>query len=1142
MEEVRVNFSLKSASQNSLASGSSASSKLVNSKILASLKEKIRLLQRPPSAPARSSSVGFQNVVWKRPAAVLTPRVEAEAVNPWMPRPASDQGSSSSSGLRPAAASRSIEVFRVFYLFAGEQRKADVREELQALCDEKGLRLELSEVDLCRGAGQDMANEEDWQEVRRQLEAGHFDCVLLTPPCSTFSRAAWANKRGPRPLRSRAHPYGFPWLRGAQRDKAALGSLLVQRALEAASSAHKAGTAWLLENPEDLGRVPAGVPASLWQLEETFAVVAESEATTGALHQCQWPGVSVAKPTRLAGTIANLESLVRPGWPKFSVTGHYTGPLPRSCGHLHSPLIGGDGKGGFATGPSAAFPPAMCRALARLLLDDFLLRVNLEPKFTSPARGGELKSRSEVASEVAEDGEPDSEVDEDGVLKPPFGSGVLGFGRQLVVKVNGKERLFEDGAGLCSPGRWPPERRGTEESGFTWEVRAELMKVLAGAVEVKRVLYGLACGHYKSSPFPEEAVRQGRLRWLQVLRSYGSELACLEPPAGQPLLLQAVEEHLRLAGDPDHRVFFSSSRSFAKGVTIGLKGRMPRVPAVFDRRTRWRRYDEQSEAPHDKENYSSAKCQIAQIETQFRVEAELGAMREVEEEAARAEYGEDLLVAAIGAIDKGDTTFRVIHDGTHDVLVNPRIRARDQHRYPGAGELRRVNQLAEGHGVAFGLVGDVSRAHRLPRVMRQEWGLQACQLRPGTVWLNEVGTFGVGSAGYHWAREAAGLSRAVLSVMFREWLFQLLYSDDYAWIACGSSAHENLLLAVFFLVVMGVPLAWGKFRGGLTLDWVGYWTDLNLRLVGISAPRAAWLIRWAERILTEGAVHMGDFASVIGRWGFVLQVIDLLRPFLGPLYAWAAAVPRFAVLPLPAMVRLIVLFLKRMLKEGFRSLPCGSGADWVPEAFRADAKAEGEEVRIGGWELGPSGETATARWFSETLTRFNAPWVFESGEPFRVIAALELLATLCCVVAFSPEKMGSGTGSLTISGTTDNLGNKAVVARLMTTKFPLVAVLMELSAQLLKRGLALELNWAPRLQNLQADALTNADFRGFDPKLRVHVDVGGHAWIVLSEMLASGRALYDAVREGKLEQSVSLLSGMNAKRAKVSFKEREPWG
>ena len=47
--------------------------------------------------------------------------------------------------------------------------------------------------------------------------------------------------------------------------------------------------------------------------------------------------------------------------------------------------------------------------------------------------------------------------------------------------------------------------------------------------------------------------------------------------------------------------------------------------------------------------------------------------------------------------------------------------------------------------------------------------------------------------------------------------------------------------------------------------------------------------------------------------------------------------------------------------------------------------------------------------------------------------------------------------------------------------------------------------------------------------------------IVLSEMLASGRALYESIRVGKVERSLSDLNRSSAKKAKLSFKEREPW-
>ena len=36
----------------------------------------------------------------------------------------------------------------------------------------------------------------------RLVSAGRYFAVVVTPPCSTFSRAVWANDEGPYPLRS----------------------------------------------------------------------------------------------------------------------------------------------------------------------------------------------------------------------------------------------------------------------------------------------------------------------------------------------------------------------------------------------------------------------------------------------------------------------------------------------------------------------------------------------------------------------------------------------------------------------------------------------------------------------------------------------------------------------------------------------------------------------------------------------------------------------------------------------------------------------------------------------------------------------------------------------------------------------------
>ena len=50
------------------------------------------------------------------------------------------------------------------------------------------------------------------------------------------------------------------------------------------------------------------------------------------------------------------------------------------------------------------------------------------------------------------------------------------------------------------------------------------------------------------------------------------------------------------------------------------------------------------------------------------------------------------------------------------------------------------------------------------------------------------------------------------------------------------------------------------------------------------------------------------------------------------------------------------------------------------EAFRVDAKAEGEKVVIGGWESLGRSDTSEARWFSMELSRKSAPWAFAKGE------------------------------------------------------------------------------------------------------------------------------------------------------------------
>ena len=109
-------------------------------------------------------------------------------------------------------------------------------------------------------------------------------------------------------------------------------------------------------------------------------------------------------------------------------------------------------------------------------------------------------------------------------------------------------------------------------------------------------------------------------------------------------------------------------------------------------------------------------------------------MVEMTLEEALELYGEDLLLAATGAIAKKGQgpggEVRVIFDGTRGVFLNVGIRIRDQVRFPTAPDLKAVMaELAEEGGSHVLLMYDIKKAHRRIPVLKSEWGRQACQVR-----------------------------------------------------------------------------------------------------------------------------------------------------------------------------------------------------------------------------------------------------------------------------------------------------------------------------------------------------------------------------------------------------------------------------
>lgn len=192
---------------------------------------------------------------------------------------------------------------KVLYLFAGAERKTSVVHYLARLAEKQGWALDAREVDLKRGREFDLTQSQLQDSILKEVEQGLFHVIICTPPCSTWSRVRMANRRGPPPLRSKEHLWGYPWVKRQFQMELELGNELVRfsiRIWETVAGNPRSCDGFLIflfgEHPEDLGRVEREedglvlFPASIWQIERLRALVENdcNNIFTVAICQCCW--------------------------------------------------------------------------------------------------------------------------------------------------------------------------------------------------------------------------------------------------------------------------------------------------------------------------------------------------------------------------------------------------------------------------------------------------------------------------------------------------------------------------------------------------------------------------------------------------------------------------------------------------------------------------------------------------------------------------------------------------------------------------------------------------------------------------------------------------------------------------------------
>lgn len=512
-------------------------------------------------------------------------------------------------------------------------------------------------------------------------------------------------------------------------------------------------------------------------------------------------------------------------------------------------------------------------------------------------------------------------------------AGFWGKGPPLQVFYKGKGRPIHDGGGLCSPGRWAAEQRTFPTAASFARIRQHVFasfQTWMEAADAKQVFWQLAAGKATASPFSGEHVRRARASLDLALEAEGFEPSRLPNDRRTEVNFRRLAAMLEVAGDPDCRFLHEIA---AVGARLGVGVNLPRVPAVFEAKAKWRLpYIEGEVVASFCDNYKSAEESMQDIKRQVREELERGAVVRMQRSTAIAKFGDRLSVASLGAVPKdpgsSNGVVRIIHDATHGVGINNRIKVRDRLRFPMIDDLdAALRQLRKEQdqdpGPRFAMKYDVAHAHKLVPIAEEDWPYQAFSLDDSEdIYMHTVGAFGFASAAYHWQRVAGAIVRLEHYLCGRGLaLYHLLFADDGLLLARGEGFWRKQLFWLYVLDLLEVPLSWKKVVGGVKLVWIGYQLDVETFAKGLSDARVAWLVKWIDTRLRERRVTGQQMKSALGRMAFVAGALQHSRPFLGPVFAWVARLQAAKLVKLPAGICTLLRFFKHEVQRAPMTAP-----------------------------------------------------------------------------------------------------------------------------------------------------------------------------------------------------------------------------
>ena len=323
---------------------------------------------------------------------------------------------------------------------------------------------------------------------------------------------------------------------------------------------------------------------------------------------------------------------------------------------------------------------------------------------------------------------------DDGV--PAKNSGWVGQGCPLQVGIGYTSRTVTDRV-------WPRRGVGPSSTGGTqnsppWERVKERFARYTEFRGTPELLMALALDKVEGCPFDAKEIEALKNELVTDLEKHGLDLGRKQGDREDLLIdFRFLGLLLKTAKDPEIGL-----GDFAQGVRVGPGSGMPRLPALYRPKRRWRLasqtdrrayLDEEDHSAESawRKNYATVQPLAKEVFDVLDDQTRRGMFIRLPEQVAKEKYP-NLVVASLGANRKdrpnGEVTTRVLHDGTNGLAVDTRTRLRDQERSPFSADLKRALREKDKRGLnTFALTADVKEAHRQIPIHPRDWHLLGCQ-------------------------------------------------------------------------------------------------------------------------------------------------------------------------------------------------------------------------------------------------------------------------------------------------------------------------------------------------------------------------------------------------------------------------------